>query len=155
DADPNNYEVATSTLPVATLSAGEAAKVLGFVRPFGSAPADFEGRTVIDRADLPAVLGIGWGTNGAAAPFLSGGNAGLVLDLHNSAIGERHTITVGMRMIDLLGLPASPTIVGADGRTVYGLWEVGHVELFTSFADFVAELNTRLAGGEKAQSLTA
>lgn len=155
DADPNDYEVATGTLPLATLGAGEAAKVLGFVRPFGSAPADFEGRTVIDRADLPAVLGIGWGANGTASPFLSSGNAGLVLDLHNASIGERHTLTVGMRMVDLLGLPASPAIVGADGRTVYGLWETGHVELFTSFADFVAELNSRLAGGEKAQALTA
>lgn len=155
DADPSNYEIATGTLPLATLGAGEAAKVLGFVRPFGSAPADFEGRTVVDRADLPAVLGIGWGANGTAAPFLSSGNAGLVLDLHNTSIGERHTLTVGMRMIDLLALQAPPTIVGADGRTVYGLWEAGHVELFTSFGDFVAELEQRLAAGEKAQALTA
>jgi len=155
DADPSNYEVATSTLPLATLGSDEAAKVLGFVRPFGSAPADFEGRTVIDRRDLPAALVIGWGENGASAPFLSSGNAGLVLDLHNAAIGERHTLTVGMRTIDLLGLPASPTIVGADGRTVFGLAEIDHVELFTSFADFVAELNSRLAAGEKAQGLAA
>lgn len=155
DADPNDYEILTGTLPLATLGVGEAAKVLGFVRPFGSAPADFEGRTVIDRRDLPAVLGIGWGESGTAAPFLSSGNAGLVLDLHNLAIGERHSLIVGMRTIDLLGLPVSPTIAGADGPTVFGLWEVGHVELFTSFADFVAELNLRLAGGEKAQALTA
>jgi hypothetical protein len=155
DADPNDYEILTGTLPLATLGAGEAAKVLGFVRPFGSAPADFEGRTVIDRRDLPAVLGIGWGETGTAAPFLSSGNAGLVLDLHNLAIGERHSLIVGMRTIDLLGLPASPTIAGANGPAVFGLWEVGHVELFTSFADFVAELNLRLAGGEKAQALTA
>jgi hypothetical protein len=155
DADPNNYEIATSSLPLATLGAGEAAKVLGFVRPFGSAPADFEGRTVIDRADLPTVLAIGWGTSGTAAPFLSSGNAGLVLDLHNAAIGDRHTLSIGMRTIDLLGLAASPIIVGADGRATYGLWEAGHVELFTSFADFVAALNARLAGGEKVQGLMA
>jgi hypothetical protein len=101
------------------------------------------------------VLGIGWGETGTNAPFLSSGNAGLVLDLDNASIGERHALTVGMRMVDLLGLPASPTIVAADGRAVFGLWERGHVELFTSFADFVAELNLRLAGGAKAQGLTA
>jgi hypothetical protein len=155
DADPHDYEVATGTLPLATLGAAEAAKVLGFVRPFGSAPADFEGRTVIDRRDLPAVLGIGWGEDGTGAPFLSSGNAGLVLDLHNADIGARHTLAVGMRVIDLLDLPASPTIGGADGRTVFGLSERGHVELFTAFPDFVTELDARLAGGEKVQALTA
>ena len=155
DADPTDYEIATGTLPLATLGAGEAAKVLGFVRPFGSAPADFEGRTLVDRRDLPAVLGIGWGTDGTSAPFLSSGSAGLVLDLHNASIGARHTLVVGMRAIDLLDLPASPTIAGADGRTVFALSERGHVELFAAFSDFAAALDLRLAGGEKAQSLTA
>jgi hypothetical protein len=40
-----------------------------------------------------------------------------------------------MRVIDLLDLPASPTIAGADGRTVFSLSARGHVELFSSFAD--------------------
>jgi hypothetical protein len=60
DADPNNYEVLTSTLPLATLGAGEAAKVLGFVRPFGSAPLT-SGLHCHRPPHLPAVLGIGWG----------------------------------------------------------------------------------------------
>lgn len=155
DADPENYEVLTGTLPLAAVNAGEAAKVLGFVRPFGSAPADFEGRTVIDRRDLPAALGISWGASGTNAPFLSSGNAGLVLDLDNPSIGERHHLHVGMRLVDLLDLPASPTIAPASGRTMFGLWERGHIELFTSFDEFVAELNLRLSGGESAVALAA
>ena len=155
DADPNNYEVATKTLPLSTLGAGEATKVLGFVKPFGNAPPDFEGSTVIDRRDLPATLTIGWGDTGTTAPFLSSNNTGLVLDIHNPSIGERHFLTIGMRKIDLLTLTTPPTIAPASGRAMYGLWEPGHIELFTSFADFVTELNLRLGGGKKAVGLTA
>ena len=114
-----------------------------------------QGRTVIDRRDLPAVLGIGWGAEGTNAPFLSSGNTGLVLDLDNPSIGERHHLLVGMRLIDLLDLPASPTIAPAQGRALFGLWERGHIELFTSFEEFVTELNLRLSGAESAVSLSA
>jgi len=155
DADPNNYEVATSTLPLAMLGAGEATKVLGFAKPFGTAPPDFEGRTIIDRRDLPTALTIGWGEAGTTAPFSSSNNTGLVLDLRNPSIGDRHSLTVGMRKIDLLTLTTPPTIAPASGRAVFGLWEPGHIELFTSFADFVTELNLRLGGGKKAVGLTA
>ena len=57
-----------------------------------------------------------------------------------------------MRMIDLLSLTASPTIVGADDA-VFGLGEKRR-GLFAASLTF-AELNLRLSGGEKAQALTA
>jgi hypothetical protein len=155
DADPEDYEVTTGTLGLAGLAPGEAAKVIGFVTPFGSAPADFEGRTVIDRRDLPAVLGIGWGPAGTAAPFLSMGAAGLVLDLGNPTIGARHALAIGARRIDLFDLPASPTIKPASGRVLFGVSERGHVELFTNFEEFVRELNARLNGGGAAAALYA
>jgi hypothetical protein len=155
DADPSDYEVTTGTMALSTLAAGEAAKVLGFVAPFGAAPPDFEGRTVIDHRDLPALLGIGWGASGTTAPFLSMGNAGLVLDLGNANIGERHALMVGMRRVDLLDLPAAPTIVPAAGRVLFGVSADGDIELFTSFADFSAEITTRLATGKAAVALTA
>lgn len=58
DADPNDYEIATSTLALTNVVTGRAAKVLGFVTPFGIAPPDFEGRTVIDHHSIPSALGI-------------------------------------------------------------------------------------------------
>ncbi len=155
DADPGNYEVATGSLALASLGTGEAAKVLGFVTPFGTAPPDFAGNTVIDRADLPAMLAIGWGVAGTTAPFVTMSDAGLVLDLANANIGERHTLKVGMREVDLLDLPAAPTITGASGRVLYGVAEEGHIELFTTFADFVAEVTARLGGGDEAVGLVA
>ncbi len=81
DADPTDYEVTTGTLGLASLATGETTKVLGFVTPFGAAPPDFDGRTVIDPADIPDVLGIGWGMAGTTAPFLSIDATGLVPDL--------------------------------------------------------------------------
>jgi hypothetical protein len=155
NANPADYEVLTGTLSLAQLAPGESAKVLGFVAPFGSAPPDFSGRTVIDRRDLPATLGIGWGIEGTNAPFLSMGPTGLALDVANADIGERHFLLVGMRRIDLTTLAAGPTLAPADGRTLFGISEPGHVELFASFAEFVTELSVRLGAGDAAVALTA
>jgi hypothetical protein len=156
DADPLDYEVATATLALTALEQDAPAKVLGFVRPFGAAPADFEGRTVIDRRGLPSALGIGWGMDGTTAPFLSMDTTGLVLDLANPSIGARHHLLIGRRIVDLLDLPGSPTIAPpAQGRMIFGLVERGHVELFADFSAFVRELTQRLAAGEPAQALAA
>jgi hypothetical protein len=155
DADPTNYEVSTGTLALTDVAAGQPAKVLGFVTPFGMAPPDFEGRTVIDRRDVPALLGIGWTQTGTAAPFLSLEASGLVLDLANPDIGERHALWIGKRLVDLFDLPASPTVQPAAGRAFYGIASPGHIEIFMSFGDFTTAVADRLSGGSKAASLTA
>jgi hypothetical protein len=156
DANPADYEVATGTLGLATVAAGEAASVVGFVRPFGAAPPDFEGRTVIDHRDLPSLLGIGWGASGTTAPFSSMGADGLVLDIHNPNIGERHHLTVGMRVVDLTTLPMAPTLAPPpDGRAIYGISVGGDIRMLTSFADFSSALAVQLGGGGHAVALTA
>ena len=155
DADPSNYEISTGSLPLSTLAVGDAAKVLGFVTPFGAAPPDFEGRTVIDHADLPALLGIGWTSGGTTAPFLSMDASGLVLDLANANIGDRHHLIVGRQIIDLTTLTVPPTITAADTRTMFGVWEPGHAEFFSNFDDFLGALTTRLGSGQAALSLFA
>ena len=155
DANPADYEVATGTLSLASLTTGESAKVLGFVTPFGAAPPDFDGRTVIDRADIPDLLAIGWGRTGTTAPFTSLDNTGIVLDLHNMSIGERHDLFVDMQRKDLLTLASSPTIVSGTGPVLFGVAKRGNIELFTSFADLVAAITTHLNAGESAASLMA
>jgi hypothetical protein len=157
DANPADYEVATGTLGLGNVAAGETVRVVGFVRPFGSAPADFEGRTVVDYREPPALLGIGWGNAGTTAPFLSMGATGLVLDLANPSIGARHTLLIGVRHVDLLTLATSPTIAppAAGGRALYGISKAGGVRLFTTFAEFNAELALLLAGRHAAIALTA
>jgi hypothetical protein len=156
DADPLAYEIATGALSLSSLAVEEPAKVLGFVAPFGAAPPDFEARTVIDHRDLPALIGIGWGEAGTTAPFLSSGPAGLVPDLANPSLGARHHLLVGRRSVDLLDLPSAPTIAAApSGRTMFGLAEAGHIELFADFDEFVAALDMQLGGGTPAVALFA
>ena len=155
DADPNNYEVQTGNLSLANLSPGEAANVIGFVTPFGSAPPDFVGATVVDHLDLPSTLGIGWGSAGTTAPFVSMSATGLVIDITNKSIGDRHFIQSGMQRLDILTLASSPTIAPSTDRGMYGVWEPGHVELFEHFADFETKLAARLGAGDALTSLTA
>jgi hypothetical protein len=155
DADPADYEVATGTLGLAGVASGEGATVVGFVSPFGSAPLDFEGRTLIDHRDLPALLGIGWAPTGTTAPFLSMGLTGLVLDLANPNVGERHALVAGMRHVDLLTLTTPPTIAPASGRVLFGIGIAGNLRQFDDFGEFSTELANRLAVGHAALRLTA
>jgi hypothetical protein len=155
DADPADYEVATASLNLGNLEVGEAARVLGFVRPFGSAPADFEGRTVVDHRALPAAIVIGWGLSGTTAPFSSMGAGGLVLDIDNPNIGERHHLIVGMRHAELDTLPMAPTLAPAVGRAVYGIAVGADIRLYASFDTFTTALAELLGGGREALALTA
>ena len=124
--------------------------------PFGSAPADFEGRTVVDHRALPALRGIGWGRSGTTAPFSSMGVTGLVLDIDNPSIGARHTLLVGARQLDLRALPTPPTLAPPTvGRALYGISLGAEVRLFGSFAEFNTELASLLGGGRPAIALTA
>ena len=156
DADPADYEIATSTLALSNIVTDRAAKVMGFVTPFGIAPPDFEGRTVVDHRNLPSALGIAWDEDGTTAPFMSMGAENLVLDLGNLEIGERHHILIGRQPVSLFELPSSPLIVPDDSRrTLYGITEPGHVELFKGFDEFTIELALRLGAGDGARSLAA
>ncbi len=110
---------------------------------------------MIDRADIPDLLAIGWGKTGTTAPFTTLGNTGIVLDLHNTNIGVRHDLFVDLQRKDLLTLAASPTIVSATGPVLFGVAKRGNIELFTSFTDLVTAITTHLNAGESAVSLVA
>lgn len=155
DADPADYEVATGALALDALEIDRPVRVFGFVTAFGEAPPDFSGRLLVGPRDLPAWLGIGWGVEGTGAPFLSMGPDGVVPDLDNPDIGERHHMLLGRTLVDLFDLSSVPAIVPDDGRGRYGLWAPGHIELFSDFGDFVDELTLRLNNTDRARSLSA
>jgi hypothetical protein len=155
DANPADYEVATGRLSLASLTNGQGARILGFVTPFGAAPPDFQGRTVIGQVDLPDLLSIGWGRAGTTAPFSRIDNSGIVLDLHNTSIGDRHALFADLQRTDLLTLASSPTLVPATGTVLFGIAKRGNIELFTSFADLVSAVTAHLNAGESALSLMA
>jgi hypothetical protein len=155
DADPEDYEVATGDLSLVNFSADRWTRVLGFVAPFGAAPPDFEARTLVNHRDIPATLGIGWGVEGTAAPFSLMGSDSLVPDLANPDIDVRHHMLLGRRLVDLFDLPADPAIVPSDQRSVFGIWEAGHIELFADFPEFVDELSLRLSNTDRARAIAA
>lgn len=156
DADPANYQIGTGNLTLNGITAGHAASVLGFVTRFGTAPPDFEGRSIINPGSLPALLSLDWGSTGTAAPFVALQSTGLVPDLSNLQLSDRHFLLYGFTRIDLTSLPAAPTIEGRAGDwSGYGIVSGGHIKLYNDFASFVDALQSRLGGGEAVQSLTA
>jgi hypothetical protein len=155
DADPMNYEVATGVLPIAALLADQPVRVYGFVTPFGLAPPDFAGRTIVDFSAMRAVLGVGWTEAGTAAPFLSMGADGLVIDQMNADLGTRHHIKIGPRIVDLTQLAQPVTVAPAPFRTLFAIGERGSVEVFREWQPFVDRLAAKLGGGAKARAMFA
>ena len=156
DAVASSYDVDTGNLNLNSLDVGRAARVFGFVTPFGTAPPDFEGRTLVDFRDVPALLSIGWGVSGTSAPFTQLDANGIVIDNHNSNIGARHFIAIGPQLIDVKTLASPPRIVtDATKPGTYAIGEPRRVEVYTTFADFTAKLAEKLGAGEKALGLSA
>ncbi len=156
-SDPTAYLVETGALSLNAVEIDRSVHVKGFVSPFGMTPPDFVGRTVIDHRSMRAALGVGWTTAGTDAPFLLIDREALVVDLDNEDIDQRHHIKLGHRVIDLFDLPASPPIVAIDPtrRSLYGIHEPGHVELFKDFAEYIDAINRYLNNGYAARSMAA
>jgi hypothetical protein len=155
DADPLNYEVATGSLGILGLTPDSPVRVFGFAAPFGFAPPDFVGRTVVDFSGIRAVLGVGWGLDGTGAPFLAMGADGLVVDDANPDLGLRHHIKIGPRFLDITAFAAPLTVAPAAGRRLFALGEPGSVEVFREWTPFVERLTEKLNGGAKAQAMVA
>ena len=155
DADPANYEVVTGSLGILGLIPDSPVRVFGFAAPFGLAPPDFVGRTVVDFTGIRAVLGIGWGLDGTSAPFLAMGADGLVVDNTNPDLGLRHHIKIGPRILDITGFTAPLTVAPATGRRLFALGEPGSVEVFREWERFVERLTEKLNGGANAQAMYA
>src|SRR5262249_18288746 len=121
------------------------------------APPNFDARTVIDvdTDSIGAWLDADWrGSGGSSAPFTAAGSVRIDVDLSQA----RHTL-------NLLGLatgalPASDSIAllpSGDVRGVYLVTSRGtqQLQVFRDFASLVAELNSRLQGGNKLIQLEA
>lgn len=156
DADPANYEVATAPLSLDSFATGKPVVARGFPTAFGAAPPDFTGRTVIDYTDVRSSLGLGWGSEGTVAPFLSIGPDGLVVDNDNPDIDIRHYVKQGPVLIDLTSLPSDTRIEPAGaGRTVFAIKTGDSLRLYTDFVDFVDDLALSLDGATAARSMHA
>jgi hypothetical protein len=155
DADPTNYQIDTGPLNISGFDVGSPARVFGFAEPFGTAPPDFEGRTLVSFRDVPAVLSVGFGIAGTSGPFLTiDATTGLVIDNHNSRIDARHVIVIGPKVIDVRQLASSPRIAPDPSGGVFALGEPKKVEVYTTFAEFIPKLNDKLLA-EKVINISA
>lgn len=156
DANPANYEVQTGNFDTASLPAGQPVSVRGFPTAFGMAPPDFSGRSVIDYSDVRSALGVGWGSEGTVAPFLSIGPDGLVLDNGNQDIDQRHYVKQGPVLVDLTALASDTTIVPrATDRMLFAIRTADSLRLYSDWDDFVIDLGTSLDGVTTARSIYA
>ncbi len=156
DANPENYEIATGNLTLADFASGRPIVAYGFPAAFGTAPPDFDGRTVIDFTDVRSSLGIAWGSAGTIAPFASIGPDGIVLALDNGDIGLRHHVKQGPVLINLLSLGTNTTILPqATDRMLFSIKTADSLRLYSDFADFVADLSDSLNGATTARSMYA
>ena len=127
-------------------SAGAPARVFGFVTPFGTAPPDFTGRTLVAFEAVLARCVVGWGEGGTRAPFSSMNPSGLVIDAANREIGLRHHIAIGPRLVDILSLATPVHLVpDRERRGTFAIATPGTVEVFADFGEFQASLAEKLA----------
>ncbi|MBT8092628.1 MAG: metallophosphoesterase, partial [Gammaproteobacteria bacterium] len=156
DADPDNYEISTGNLTLADFSAGKPIVARGFPTAFGTAPPDFVGRTVIDYTDVRSALGIGWGANGSAAPFVSIGPDGIIIDRLNMEIGQRHYVKQGPVLIDLTALDSDTTIVPRESdRQAFYIKTADSLRMYADFGEFADDLTESLDGSTTARSMHA
>lgn len=146
DVDPDAMEIASGNLSADSILPGTPIVVFGFFNDFGTAPPDFEGRTLVDCATSRAKLGIGWMPPGTAAPFSVINTSTIVLDLSNPDIGERHHLKQCGVITDLMSLPASPSIEPAGGPGVYAIKQGRTISIHSDFGNFVNDLTLRLDG---------
>lgn len=153
DADPAAYEVELGLLSGSSLDAGDPIGVAGFVRAFGTAPADYDATTLADYSSARARIVAGWGETGSLAPFSTIGADGLVLDLADPALGAMHHLFRGPVATDLGDLPASPAIVSAADPLGFAIRRGGMVSSYATFGEFTTALSTALAAGAPLRGL--
>jgi hypothetical protein len=157
DATADGYVVGTGALDLANSTPGAPVEATGMVAPFGAAPPDFSATALLDPTTLNAELVVDWGA-GSAMPFVQFTSAEIDVNVHDPAIGPRHTLALGPQQIDITGLTADPLLVpSAAALTVF---TIGHAasatfENFNAYADFVTALQKYLNGTTVATGMTA
>ncbi len=154
DADPESYEIATATLGLLNLDAGELVRVRGLVNGFGMAPNDFLARTVID-PDLgtrPASFAAVWSLE-AASPVTSVASDRVALDLTEA----RALLKIRGVPLPLVNPLESLALVAPEAdRGVYALRVRGQeIRLYRSFADFATALLEQLEEGRQLRRAAA
>lgn len=147
DANPDQYEIDTSTLPLDSLQANDPVIVRGFPTAFGTAPADFSANTIIDVSQISTKMFIAYGKDGSAGAVVSLDENGLLLDLESAQ--KRHHLKQAGIITDLHDLVSVPLIIPEDGRSLYVISAGRSGDVVTSWDDFQAKLEALLQDGHQ------
>ena len=124
--------------------------VRGFVKPFGFAPKDFLSQTLVDAEEMPTAMLINWMPVSSTALSVIA-TTGLTLNLTGSPL---HDVWRAGVKTDLTGkTPIIKPAVGDDG--MYFVKQADVTQMYTTFADFVNGIQTRLNTSAKIEGLVA
>ena len=158
DASAAAYQVTTANLTVTNATVGSPVQVTGMVTPFGAAPPDLSGTTLLDYTTISAELVMDYGA-GTPAPFASYSTSQIDLDARNSAVGARHEIQIGAQTVNIVGIQSDPLIV-PNASATNTVFTIGHAvsgtfENFDTYSAFITQLQTELNGNVLTTGITA
>jgi len=157
DADAANYEVNTGTLSLSGLQMGDPVRVGGHMRPFGSAPEDFDAQTVVDASNMRSHLVVGFAQGsdlGSANAISDISESGLLVNLQEA--GDKHHMYRAGISTDLLSLISMPVIAPLEsGRGLFVIVQGRDIQVFTTYSDFQRALTDMLNGSVEVQAVQA
>lgn len=157
DADAANYEVNTGTLSLSGLQMGDPVKVAGHMRPFGSAPEDFDAQTVVDASNMRSHLVVGFAqgsVQGSVSAISDISENGLLVELQEA--GDKHHMYRAGISTDLLSLTSMPVIAPLEpGRGLFVIVQGRDIQVFTTYSDFQSALTDVLDGTVEVQAVQA
>ena len=146
DADPDHYQIDTGALGLGGLALAEPVRVNGFPTPFGSAPLDFDAKTVIDLGGLPTRMVMAYGPTGSPTAIVSLDDDGLLLDLDSAT---RHYLKQAGIVTDIASLPMVPFIEPAGEQGIYAIVAGRRVDVYLDWSAYQRALSARLEDGAR------
>jgi hypothetical protein len=158
DVVANPYVVDTTNLDLTNSTVNAPVIATGMTGSFGVTPSDFVATSLLDPTTINAVLAVDWGS-GTASPFTVYNSTAITVDAKNTSIGARHQIQIGAQTIEIVQLTTYP-IIEPSQTTSNTVYTIGHsakatTENFNTYAAFITQLQTELAGGTLATGMTA
>ena len=151
DADPNQYEVDTGSLPLYNIDPLDPVWIRGFPTSFGSAPPDFEAKTVIDVSNLLTKLFVSWAEgNGNGVITIDDNGLQITIDA-----ADKHVLKRAGIVTDLNELDAVPTLVPGSLPSLYSISEGMRVEVYHRWDSFMTAVQSRLDEGRALQLVSA
>ncbi len=160
DASAAAYQISIPTsFSTSSLVAGLPVSFQGFVDPYGTAPPDFNARTVVSYAQTPAWLSVSWAPAGDASPFSILTSAEMLLSQSTLEGASTHVIRIDWTSIDPATLSSGLELVPDTGSSVPQSFAIVHtasdtIDTYGTFTGFSAALMSDL-GSASVLRLTA